>query len=223
MAKNSNLDSGFLLLYDWVPAFEKLPAKEVKALLLALVARQRECKELPTFKNTLTQSYARMIEPCIKRRLDGALSAKKERASPSQEKNDGGEGASPQREAEESKIKQNKTNFKKGEEGENGGTLPHPLGEEMDYLKEHGVPEEYVNDRLARAEEWAARHHLSIADILLGWWGEDKVAEALKKTRLEKEAEQKRQKENENSSFDVDDFFAAALANTYGEEFDFKK
>ena len=77
MKKKAKLESGFLFLYDWVPAFESLPAKEVKALLLALIARQREDKALPDFRNPLTDGFARMIEPVICRRLEGAMWAKK--------------------------------------------------------------------------------------------------------------------------------------------------
>ena len=77
MKKKTNLESGFLILYDWVPAFEQLPAKEVKALLLALIARQREDKALPEFRNPLTAGFARIIEPVICRRLEGAMWAKR--------------------------------------------------------------------------------------------------------------------------------------------------
>ncbi|MBQ9802641.1 MAG: hypothetical protein IJW51_06185 [Clostridia bacterium] len=80
MPKKSNLELGFLLLYDWLPAIEKLPGKEVKKLLLALVAMQRENKELPHFDSDLTESFARMIEPCVKRRLDGREYSKRGQA-----------------------------------------------------------------------------------------------------------------------------------------------
>ena len=77
MPKKTNLSLGFLLLYDWLPAIYELPAKEVKALLIALIERQREGTPLPTFKNKMTNSFARMIEPVIKRRLDGQAGGKK--------------------------------------------------------------------------------------------------------------------------------------------------
>lgn len=100
MPKKSNLELGFLLLYDWLPAMEKLPAKEVKKLLLALVAMQREGKELPHFDNDLTESFARMIEPCIRRRLEGREYGKRGKApSPA---------PSPQSKEKQSKEKQSK-------------------------------------------------------------------------------------------------------------------
>ena len=77
MPKKTNLSLGFLLLYDWLPAIYELPAKEVKALLIALIERQREGTPLPTFKNKMTNSFALMIEPVIKRRPDGQAGGKK--------------------------------------------------------------------------------------------------------------------------------------------------
>ena len=88
MAKKSSFENGFLFLYDWLPAMECLPAKEMKKLFLALVARQRENKALPAFESPLTESYARMIEPTIRRRLEGREIAKRGE--------DRGEGPSPQ-------------------------------------------------------------------------------------------------------------------------------
>ncbi len=105
MTKKSNLESGFLFLYDWLPAIEQLPAKEVKKLFLALVARQRENTPLPLFSNTITASYARMIEPCIKRRLDGQIGGNKahEATTPTV-------GTSPQSKVKQSKEKKQKSN-----------------------------------------------------------------------------------------------------------------
>ena len=122
MSKKANLDSGFLLLYDWLPAFENLPAKEVKTLLLALVARQREGKAFPIFKNPLTESYARMIEPCIKRRLDGALAAKKAESGAFQSGDGGGEGGTPASKEEINKEELKKAHFQKKRTPPTGGT-----------------------------------------------------------------------------------------------------
>ena len=77
MAKSLQLERGFLFLYDWIPAMEHLPGKEVKILLIALIERQRDNKPFPLFSNPLTASYARMIEPVIERRLRHSAAAKK--------------------------------------------------------------------------------------------------------------------------------------------------
>lgn len=74
MAK-ATLDSGFLISYDWWAAFESLEADDFRAFLVALVERQRDGKPLPTFENPQLNIYARMIEPTIKRRIDGRIGA----------------------------------------------------------------------------------------------------------------------------------------------------
>ena len=71
------LDSGFLLLYDWLPAFESLPGEDFKLLFLALVKFQRENTPIPTFKNPLCNIFAQMIEPTLTRRLAGQSGGKK--------------------------------------------------------------------------------------------------------------------------------------------------
>ena len=67
----ANLEKGFLFLYDWLPAIESLPAKDVKELLLALINLQRSGIPLPMFPNKKVETYAKMIEPSIQRRLNG--------------------------------------------------------------------------------------------------------------------------------------------------------
>ena len=67
-----NLDRGLLILYSWVPAFEALDGDDAKALLLALVRRQRDGTPLPEFEG-LKGTFAKMIEPTIQQRLDGQI------------------------------------------------------------------------------------------------------------------------------------------------------
>ena len=67
----AKLEKGFLFLYDWLPAIEELPAKDVKKLLLALIDFQRNGTPIPVFTSKKAETYARMIEPSIRRRLDG--------------------------------------------------------------------------------------------------------------------------------------------------------
>lgn len=69
--KKTNLDSGFLLLYDWLPAFASLDSDGVKELLFALVERQRNKTPFPDFQNPLVKVFADMIEPTIVRRIQG--------------------------------------------------------------------------------------------------------------------------------------------------------
>ena len=67
----ANLEKGFLILYEWLPAIQDLPPKELKNLLLALIYLQKDGTELPCFTNKKTDVFARMIEPVIRRRLIG--------------------------------------------------------------------------------------------------------------------------------------------------------
>ena len=206
MAKNSKLESGFLFLYDWLPAIENLPAKEVKALLLALIARQRENKPLPLFHNALTASYARMIEPSIKRRLDGATGKKAAQKPARQEGDggedgwgDGGENPTPLSRAEKSREKKKKDkSFFKGSEatapqgaetgaregGARGGVTAHAA-----HTQKEGVCV-FSGGTAAKGRGFAAKK------------GSTRTSSATA------------------SSFDVDDFFGAALAAAYkGQDF----
>ena len=75
MARNFNLKSGFLYLYDWIGALNDLPDEDFGALVKALILRQLCGTPIPSFSNQLATVYARMIEPSIKRRLEGAAAA----------------------------------------------------------------------------------------------------------------------------------------------------
>ena len=83
--KNSyNLTSGFLFLYDWMPAIEHLSPEEFHALFKALIARQRDNKPMPSFDNGITQMIASMIEPTIIRRLEGQKGGRKTQSTAKQ-------------------------------------------------------------------------------------------------------------------------------------------
>ena len=213
MKKKTNLESGFLFLYDWMPVLEALPAKEVKALLLALIARQRENQPLPSFRNPLTQSFARMIEPVICRRLEGAAWAKK--GLTGQDDPSGvpmGEPAEPERD-ERSKEENSKDELSKAEPAERRGAReaepPSPPAtsrelseQERCLLFREGLPSAYVKAREERASEFARQSGQDISAVLRNWWKQDKRSFL---------AAQKREEERAKCSFDADDFFEAAL------------
>jgi hypothetical protein len=75
--KPYNLGSGFLLLYEWLPALEMLPPDDFKEVVMALIARQRDQIPLPRFNSQLADVFARTFEPVIQRRLDGQNGGKK--------------------------------------------------------------------------------------------------------------------------------------------------
>ena len=229
MAKKTNLESGFLLLYDWFPLLEELPGKELKALLLALAARQREGKPLPTFKNKMTNSIARMIEPCIKRRLDGQAGGKKGQEAPTAPP----PPPSPQSKEEVSKENSSKAQKERSEALPAGdaacpaqGSAPE-AGEvveqknatsgsaltesERQELLKKGVSAPYIAAREARAAEHAARHRCTVFATLLLWWQQDTAGGT-----VPHEAKTTRGAAGTMpSSFDADEFFTAALCSTY--------
>ena len=90
--EKTNLERGFLVLYDWVPVFQYLPGKEGKKLLLALIERQRDGTPMPLFSNSETSIFAMMIEPCIERRLAGSKGGKAQ-AERRREEEAAGEGS----------------------------------------------------------------------------------------------------------------------------------
>ena len=73
------------------------------------------------------------------------------------------------------------------------------------------MPPLYVKARLERAVMMAHAQGRSATGVLLSWWWQD-LAEGAGKKYLSAQA-----KDDHLSSFDVDDFFTAALEGTYGE------
>jgi hypothetical protein len=80
--KPYNLGSGFLLLYEWLPTLEMVPAHDFKEVVMALIARQRDQLPLPRFNSQLADVFARTFEPVIQRRLDGQNGGKKAKDNP---------------------------------------------------------------------------------------------------------------------------------------------
>lgn len=78
---NVNLSSGFLISYDWLPALESLSAEDFQSLILALIKRQKDGEPLPEFSNPTVGIFAKMIEPTIKRRLDGQSGGSKSKGT----------------------------------------------------------------------------------------------------------------------------------------------
>ena len=82
MGKEYSLNSGFLISYDWLAALEMLNGEDCKALLFALIRRQKDGEPLPTFENPLLNVFCDMIEPTIKRRLSGQIGGNKAKEQP---------------------------------------------------------------------------------------------------------------------------------------------
>ncbi len=64
-----SLKRGFFFFYEWLSAMDDLSPREYKALMRALIARQRNGTPLPTFRSKTANACAALIELTIKRRL----------------------------------------------------------------------------------------------------------------------------------------------------------
>jgi hypothetical protein len=217
--------------------------------MFAMIDRQQNGTPFPVFENDLASTFAAMIEPSIKRRLDGSASGKKGAAksppataavtaptvppatppvtgpaTPSVTPPVTGPVHLKQSKAEQSKAQQRGGKAREASPSvaavaapllpEAGKGAPPPekefSSEEMAFLEGQGVPPLYAKARIARASAAARAQGVSIASVILSWWYQDLVegkgGEYLKK----------REESAIPSSFDADDFFAAALARTYG-------
>ena len=208
MKKRINLDSGFLILYDWLPLLNTLSNKDYRLLMDALIARQRENKPLPTFQRPLVNSIAYTIEAVIKRRLEGAAWAQKGQTE-AESSEDTPEGSPTTKEKENIRTEKSSQAERSGEE------VPPPppaalraLSEdEKALLIEEGLPAAYIEAREVRACDHANASGRDVLAVLCDWWKQDK--------RLFNAAQKKR--EQQQSSFDVDEFWEAACRRTYGE------
>ena len=88
-------------------------------------------------------------------------------------------------------------------------TAPTLSEEERQELLRKGIPENYINERLQRAETYALQHQKTVFDVLCTWWCED----ANKQTKHERST----RTGDLGNSFDTDDLFQAALARSFSE------
>ena len=84
-------------------------------------------------------------------------------------------------------------------EGRGNGTQPAPLPEsEKEILVSEGISESYIDTRVHRASDYARAHERGSGSVLREWWANDK----------------NKYTEPTESSFDTDDFFAAAVRHS---------
>ena len=229
-----NLKNGFLLMYDWWPILENLPADCFKELMVALVERQRYGAPMPEFSDLRCELYYRVIEPTIERRLAGQKGGeetkKRGQMSP---KTEGGEVATPPptpaSKAEHSKAKQSIAIAERSSEEERACATealdapaappppPPPTAlseEEKEKLISWGIPENYIAHRLSRAVSYANEQGRSVAVVLLDWWEQDRQFNFRARPPL---SVPKPSPPTDGgiafscNSFDTDDFFQAAL------------
>ena len=83
------------------------------------------------------------------------------------------------------------------------------LSEEIQESILKSIPKEYIDARLERASLYAKKNGMNVNDVLYEWWKVDQKSEKLKsRPRYEKQERDS----YAMSSFDTNDFFAAALS-----------
>lgn len=206
-----NLDAGFLISYDWIPAFETLSGDDYKTLLSALIKRQWRGEPLPTFENEMMNVFARMIEPTIKRRLDGQKGGNAPKGDATVDTVV--DTMVDDMVASKVEISKEKISLEKqsGAEmhQESLSTAP-PLSEaDRNQLLSEGVPNKYIEEaRVKRAEEYARKHRKRTVEVLRAWWEQER-----KKTQARGEGDL-------GNSYNTDDFFAAAVKRSQHENYE---
>ena len=92
--------------------------------------------------------------------------------------------------------------------------LTPPLSEqEKEELKEKGVPLDYVTLRLERARAYAKKHRISVTVVLWEWWQQDQHTRRTPVCAPPASPVP----QNPNKSYDLDDFWQAAVAHSYAQ------
>jgi hypothetical protein len=88
---------------------------------------------------------------------------------------------------------------------------PQLTSEERERLLSKGLPSRYLDERVERASEYAAKNGGYVYDVLMEWWKTDRARAPwnVSQTKYGKSADVG------VDSFDIDDFFQAALRKSY--------
>ena len=88
---------------------------------------------------------------------------------------------------------------------------PRLTSEERERLLAKGLPSRYVDERCARATEYAAKNGVNVYDVLMEWWKTDRQRAPWNTSQ----SEHGRAAGARFDSFDTDDFFQAALRKSF--------
>ena len=218
-----NLDAGLLILNEWMPAFRSLSGDDCQKLLIALFERQQHGTPMPDFGNTPLGIYAQMIEPTIKRRIDGSRGGKKGtmqvpiqgtmQVPPQVPIKDTSE-ASRKKKSIYNTLSNERVNTHTRTRKKKPKFVPPALEEVVEYCKERGSkmdPEKFHNHYTANG--WMVGNKNPMKDwkaAVRNWEKNDGVFARNAKERGNGVSA------DSNSSFDVDEFFDAALRRSYG-------
>lgn len=210
---NVNLSSGFLISYDWLPALESLSAEDFQSLILALIKRQKDGEPLPEFSNPTVGIFAKMIEPTIKRRLDGQSGGSKSKGTTQDTTVDTTVGTTvgttqgttvgskvKKSKVEESKVISNDITISASAQSEKKKRFVKPTVEEVRaYCQERGNTvdaETFVN--FYESKGWmVGKNHMKDWKSAVRTWEQSRRGETKPQETF--------------SSFETDDFFQAAL------------
>lgn len=87
---------------------------------------------------------------------------------------------------------------------------PQLTSEERERLLAKGLPSRYLDERVERASEYAAKNGSYVYDVLMEWWKTDRARAPWNISQTEHG-----RTADIGSSFDIDDFFQAALRKSY--------
>lgn len=217
MATSYNLNSGFLVSYDWLPALESLSGDDYKELLTALIHLQRDGTALPEFRNPLCNIFAAMISPTIKRRVDGQRGGTKKDASQSRDRDTPVD--TPVDTTVASKVEKSKVNIislsdereKRAHARERKEFTPPTVDEVRAYCRERGnaIDAEKFVDHY-KANGWmVGKSHMEDWKAAVRNWARSEGAfagSAERRNGVSAAAD--------GSTFDVDEFFQAAVEGT---------
>ena len=84
---------------------------------------------------------------------------------------------------------------------------PLPLSQkDREELRRNGIPESYAEERLERAKVFARSQKKRVVDVLIDWWQTDRYGTPQNQKRYNPW-----QSSSENKSYDIDEFWEAAL------------
>jgi hypothetical protein len=221
VAKNS-----FVMYHEWKTYFDMLTLDEKGELITAIFEYQVNEKVNDNLSPMLLMAFAFM-----KNQFDRDSAAYEEKRQQLVE--NGKKGGRPKKpkgsvnnQKEPKGLCENQTKAKKAvnvnvnsnandngnviaNEGVNGmlpsSTAPPLSEEERQALLTKGIPEVYINERLQRAEAYALQRQNTVFDVLCKWWEADKM----------KQPRQSDKTGDLGNSFDIDDFFQAALEKSF--------
>ena len=218
------IPKGFLIHMDTEPMLKMLTPEEVGLLFLSLFEYVRE-RKLPEGLPPTAMVAFYGIKHHVDHNLD-TYDAKCRRNSENGKK--GGRPKKTYHTSEEETLK-TQTLFEKANTNTNTNTstntntntkeeerspdFPPPPPEKE--LEELGIPLDYAEARLERAEHFAKAQKKSVSEVLFDWWQTDKVGTPPNKAvkPFPKEAPP-----SESKSYDVDDFIEAALRRSEEEQ-----